>query len=142
MPASRLRPLFVYGTLVDEDVRAAVLGRRIAAERLRAARLSGFCRRYRAGATYPILVSAPAGVVDGILVAGLCAADLRRLIAFEGDEYALVERTVDLVPGGTAPAHLFLPEPWVPAGDADWALPDWRRRHKRRYLAAITGGPI
>jgi hypothetical protein len=125
---------FFYGTLMDRDVLTAVIGRVPPAHRWRPARLAGYRRVYRALASYPILVEAPGQAVDGILADGLGRREAAKLDAFEGDEYRLIERTVMTDGGVPIVAHLFLPVAGVPATGVEWALADWRRRHKREFL--------
>lgn len=91
---------FFYGTLMDEDVRALVVGRRAPPSACRPAVLAGYRRVFRDGAAYPILVRARAsegdGVtrVDGCLVAGLSKREISRLKVFEGEEYELTDLPV------------------------------------------------
>ncbi|TVR97948.1 MAG: gamma-glutamylcyclotransferase [Rhodospirillales bacterium] len=121
---------------MDRDVLACVLGRR-PPDRPRPARLNGYRRMVRAGASYPILVADPAAAVAGILVSGLDAHDQDRLRRFEGEDYRLDRLAVLVRCGGTMTAQVFMPQPWVQAGSEPWDLPAWRRRHKARYVARL-----
>ncbi len=133
------KPFFFYGTLLDPDVRAAVIGRPVPAEHLRAATLIGYVRRYRANASYPVLVPSEGARVDGLLVSGVRPPEVERLIAFEGDEYALIEIPVSPSHGTPLTAATFLSLPTVPATSEAWAFEPWRRRHKQAYLLRIAG---
>ncbi|HYU19764.1 MAG TPA: gamma-glutamylcyclotransferase family protein [Chloroflexota bacterium] len=96
-------PLFVYGTLLDPEVRAFVLGRRPDLETLRA-RLPGYRRSTESGFGYPFLVRAEEDAVDGMLIVGLTEADYALLDEYEdiGDAtYERVRAQVDLLGCGT-----------------------------------------
>lgn len=125
---------FFYGTLMDPDVLGAVIGCSALALRRERAVLSGYRRVYRQGAWYPILIPAPAKAVEGLLVASLASTERERLVAFEGDDYELVERTVRTTRGDSTHALTFIARPHVAASTQEWTLADWRRRHKREYL--------
>lgn len=130
---------FFYGTLLDDDVFALVTGRSIAPrDRCRAA-IHGYLRVFREGASYPILVAAAGGRVDGTLVAGLGPKETERLKTFEGEEYDLVPLIVHRHDRGPARAHVFMAKPWVAGSAEEWDLARWRRRHKRRYVARLRG---
>lgn len=128
---------FFYGTLMDDEVLAAVVGRRIAESRTSAAAISGFRRVYRRGAWYPILLDDPRGRVEGVVVRGLTVADAARLDAFEGREYRRVVRTVEVAGEGPAEAQVYLPVVGIPATDRAWDLEVWRRRHRAAYLRRV-----
>jgi len=134
---------FFYGTLMDADVLAAVIGRRIGPARIRDAVLDGFRRVYRRGASYPILLDDPEGRVDGVIVSDLTAADATRLDEFEGSEYRRAARAVAVPGEGTVEAQVYLTRPGVPASGQTWDLETWKRRHRAAYLARVrrSGSP-
>lgn len=74
---------------MDADVLQSVLGRPVAPECVRPARLSGFRRVTVLGRTYPMLLPHPLSCVDGQLIFGLGIVDFRRLDRYEGREYRL-----------------------------------------------------
>jgi hypothetical protein len=129
---------FFYGTLMDPEVLARVLGRPIVSLRRELATLDGYRRVYRQNATYPILIAAPGRRVDGLIVRGLTAADRKRLMAFEGNSYRLVALTVEGRRSGLIDAWTFLPIPEIVASTEPWTLASWRLRHKRTYLRQIS----
>lgn len=89
---------FFYGTLIDEAVRRAVLGRH-APLRVEPARLGGWRRVAVPGKAYPVVLAEPQASVDGVLARGLTAAARRRLEGYEdADLYAVVE--VEVIPVG------------------------------------------
>jgi len=138
---------FFYGTLMDADVRRAVLGPH-APRHVEPALLRGWRRLPVRGRTYPVIVADPAASVDGVLVRGLNAAARRRLERYEdADLYAAA--TVDVLPAGRARpvqalvfvANFVAKAPGVRRGSRRWEIGDWRRRHKRRFLLTLGRRP-
>ena len=129
-------PLFVYGSMRDEDVRALVLGRAPpAAVRTEPAWMPGTAVALVPGESYPHLVSAEGARAPGDLVHGLEVGSLDRILFFEGDEYAFVECVVERAGGERVAAMHFrgvaIPEaPVVP-----WSLEQWQSKEKPRFLA-------
>ncbi|MBM3648603.1 MAG: gamma-glutamylcyclotransferase, partial [Alphaproteobacteria bacterium] len=80
---------FFYGTLLDHDVMALVIGRRLPPSAFAPARLPGHVRRRAKGVSYPILVRDPGGEVAGVVVGGLTARDVDRLARYEGPRYRI-----------------------------------------------------
>ena len=128
-------PLFVYGSMRDEDVRALVLGRALPAGRTEPAWMPGAAVALVPGESYPYLVSAQGARAPGELIHGLEETCLDRILFFEGDEYALAECVVERAGGERVAAMHFggaaIPEaPVVP-----WSLERWRAREKSRFLS-------
>ncbi len=131
--------VFAYGTLIFPTVIEAVLGRLPEAV---PARLDGHTRLRMRGAVYPGAIARAGSSVQGRLYAGLDAAALARLDAFEGDAYERVELPVH-TPAGPARAHVYrvrdtdrellCDEPWDPAG--------FERAHLPAFRAAIRARP-
>lgn len=132
---------FFYGTLINADVRAMVLGREADPGTVLPARLPGFRPVYRRGASYPVLVEAPHGEACGIVVAGLSPADVRRLVAYEGEDYRIRGLPVVLEGRGPCPALVFLPRAPTIATDRPWSFAEWRRRHRRGFLQRLHPKP-
>ncbi|TAN47303.1 MAG: gamma-glutamylcyclotransferase, partial [Rhodospirillales bacterium] len=78
--------LFFYGTLMDDDVRKAIVGRPVD---VAAASLQGYRRVPVAGRTYPMLVPCQGQCIEGLLADGIDARELKRLIRYEGPEYRI-----------------------------------------------------
>ncbi len=129
--------LFVYGTLMDDDVLGRVVGRPVPASRIGVAFVDGFRRVYVKGSYFPILIEADGATVEGRLITGLGAQAVQRLTRFEGRQFQLKRLTVRLAHGRTADAECFLPVAGVDHTDDDWDLDTWRRRHKRAYLGRL-----
>ena len=126
-------PLFFYGTLMDAEVRALMLGRPID---VAPARLRGYRRVPVAGRPYPTLLISSNDCVDGVLAREILPEELKRLIAYEGAEYLLNDVQVLCNEGGLQDAQAFLTRPGIAiSAHLDWTLGDWQRRHKRRLLS-------
>lgn len=133
-------PLFVYGSLLDHDVIAAVLARPVSDIVLTSASLSGFRRQRVRGECYPVLVPHPEtfgfeSVVEGALVDGLSDADLDRIHFYEGEGYAL--RPLTVVVGEErrrTRVRVFLATSALEDSDEPWDLSHWQRTEKTLAL--------
>ncbi len=128
---------FFYGTLMDKDVLARVVGRPVPPARMEAAVVEGYRRLYVAGAWYPMLVPAPGGRVEGRLVSAIDARAAARIAQFESDAYALEALPVRAARRGAVRALTFMARPGVVAASEEWDLASWRRCHKRTYLRLV-----
>jgi len=125
---------FFYGTLMDANVLAAVVGRRISPTRMEAAVIEGYRRVYVAGAWYPMLVPAAGKRVEGCLVFGLGGDAAARIVRFEGRDYDRRAVTVSGARRGSTRALAFLARPGVRPSLREWDPASWRRHHKGAYL--------
>src|SRR5256885_442186 len=98
---------------MDPDVRRLVLGPLCPAA-VEPASLTGWRRVMLPGVTYPSIVRDPQGTVEGVVTGELASGARRRLIAYEGRDYDLVE--IDVVAGG----HRI--RAWMFSGSAAQAL--------------------
>jgi len=131
-----IRPLFVFGTLRDEDVRAVVLGRDPASVPTRAAVLPGQRTVTLPGETYPVLAPAEEAEAPGLLLE-LDAPALDRVAFFEGEEYGFDEARVRIAGGGCVPA-IVCGDRTAPRGPRRaWSLEQWCRDHKPSFLPAV-----
>lgn len=130
---------FFYGTLMDADVRAAVLGREVASSSVAPATLSGYRRVFVDGQAYPVLLPKAGGLLDGLFVRGLGGRDAALIDHFEGHQYYRQSIKIELKGGARAEALVYLPHGNVPVTDIDWAFDDWCRRHRLDYLRQIAG---
>jgi hypothetical protein len=128
---------FFYGTLLDRDVTALVLGRRLPRTAFAPAALPGHARRTVKGASYPIAVRDPKSEVAGAVVCGLSPRDVARLTAYEGPRYRIAPLKVR-ISGVLSIVSVFAPleERFQPTGGS-WELTSWQRRHKRAFLARL-----
>ena len=128
---------FFYGTLLDSDVAALVLGRRLPPAAFMPATLAGYVRRRAKGASYPIVVRDLRGEVRGALVGGLSSRDVARLSAFEGPRYRIASRKVK-VAGRLTMVSVFEPvESRFQPVSGCWDLAEWQRRDKRSFMARV-----
>src|SRR5262245_43733734 len=103
---------FFYGTLMDRELLALVIGRATDELRMEAATIHEFVCRRALNESFPILVPHPGGRVEGMLT-DLTAAEIARLkfyeaSDYEGAPYALTELPVECH-GELLPAQVFFP---------------------------------
>jgi hypothetical protein len=132
---------FFYGTLLDRDVTALVLGRRLPPAAWTPATLPGHARHRAKGVSYPVLQRDPRGEAPGAVVGRLSKRDVARLSAYEGPRYRIIFRNVR-VGDSLSRAAVFEPieggfEPVGGAGGASWDLAHWQRQFKRAFIQRI-----
>ena len=125
---------FFYGTLLDPDVRAHILGAWINRRDLPRARLPGYRRVFIRGRHYPVVVPSAGEAVEGVLAGGLDRRAVLRLARFESDEYVDAERTVLVEGGGALRARVFVAGPLAHPSDAPWTVEVWQRFHKGAFM--------
>ena len=129
---------FFYGTLLDPDITALVLGRRLPPATFMPAVLPGYSRWRVQGGSYPISVPDRKGEVPGAIVGGLSARDVARLAAYEGPGYRIATLKVKV---GEATTSVSVFEPIVSKlkpTNKPWKLALWQRRDKRAFLGRLT----
>ena len=128
-------PLFVYGSMRDDDVRTLVLGRIATAFRTEPAWMPGVAAALVPGESYPFLVSLEGSYAAGELIHGLDERCFNRILFFEGDEYTFVECEVERAGGDRVGAMHFggvaIPESPV----VTWSLERWQAQEKERFLS-------
>jgi gamma-glutamylcyclotransferase (GGCT)/AIG2-like uncharacterized protein YtfP len=132
-------PMFVFGTLMDEDLLRIVLGHAIPEQCREVAHLKGWRRPVIAGRTYPMLRPHATGRVAGLLLRDLNEQDRDRLDYYEGPEYRLGVVEVRSSGGTREQALAYLCPEGIAAGGRDWRLETWRLRHKRAAIARVRG---
>ena len=128
---------FFYGTLMDSDLQAVVLGGRLPAGV--SAVLDGYRRRTVAGADYPAIAPAKNSRVSGLLAGGLSPAMAARASLYEGPQYPAASLTVTTEDGTAHDAWTFLPVRGVRLSARDWSLDAWRQRRKSLTLKSAHG---
>ena len=136
-PAVTLPPLFLYGTLRDPDILAAVLGRTVFNHNFVAATAPDCAAVYFPDRLYPALVQRPGSTAPGLLLTEATADDLAALDAFEGDEYWRGSLQV-LTAMGPVAAEVYWPAITIAASALDWTLERWTHEHKRDVLSRET----
>lgn len=129
-------PLFVFGTLLDRDLLAQVLGRGVSDLRFTPGTVEGFRRSRARGESFPILVPQSGGRVEGVVIAGLSAADVARLCFFENG-YALSPVQVDTA-GQLVSARFFRNTDRLADSGESWAFETWRAFDKPLEMTAAT----
>jgi gamma-glutamylcyclotransferase (GGCT)/AIG2-like uncharacterized protein YtfP len=128
-------PLFLYGTLRDGDILAAVLGRSVGEGQLVAATAPACAAVYFPDQLYPALVRRPGAVAPGVLLLHASEDDIRALDAFEGDEYRRGPIAVMTAATGPLAAEVYWPAVAIAPSALDWTLERWTREHKPQILA-------
>ena len=139
LAAAGRQPLFFFGTLMDLDVLAYLLERPVDLDDLQPAAISGFRRVCAAGASYPVLVPWPDGVVEGRLFSRARTRDIARINHYESEEYLAELRLVTNAAEEQVAAWLYLGLDGLAAGDTDWSLGEWQRTAKAGFLRACDG---
>jgi len=121
-------PVFLYGTLRDPAMLAAVLGRMPERGELRPARLPGHAVRRAADTGWPALVPEPGAAAEG-LVLGSTHEDRARLDYIEaGWGYRRQPVELRLSEGGPLRAECYFPPAPLPPTYGPWSLPEWQAR--------------
>lgn len=128
---------FFYGTLMDPDVRSAVLGRAAGRITVQPAILAGFRRVHAPGKSWPVLVRAAGGRVEGVLAQDIDPPLARTLIRYEGTAYRLDRCRVRTASREVLPAAVFLPRT-PPAGGRNWRHDAWLARDKAAFLGRLS----
>jgi len=124
-------PLFVFGTLMDANLRYGVLGRTVPCHNLKPALVKRRATFYVDGRNYPMLCPHPSGRVLGLLIRNLTAQDWRLLDEYEGPEYILSPIAVQSPAGKRQPALTYLCPPHIKASYRRWKAS--KKRTKERW---------
>jgi len=129
---------FTYGSLMCDDIMAAVAGLRAAAV---PARLDGYRRSPVIGEHYPGMVPAAGDKVEGVLYLELPDTAWARLDAFEGDEYRREQVSVACADGRieTAWTYVFKPEYAARLAAGTWDFERFLETGKARFEARYLG---
>ena len=137
-PGDGDKHLFFYGTLLDEDVQARVLGRALPHNNRIPAVLRHFRAVYIAGQVYPMLLPHRGGGVEGVVAIGLNRDDLTRIAIYEGDDYRCERHQVIANESNTAlSVWLYRGQPNLRPSNRPWQLAIWQTKHKAMYLRAF-----
>ena len=129
---------FTYGSLMCDDIMAAVAGLRAAAV---PAQLDGYRRSPVIGEHYPGMVPAAGDKVEGVLYLELPDTAWARLDAFEGDEYRREQVSVACADGRieTAWTYVFKPEYAARLAVGAWDFERFLETGKARFEARYMG---
>jgi len=124
--------LFVYGTLMDDDVWKTVEVKNYESSE---AILLGYERRKLHGVSYPGIRRIAAGIVKGKVFWDVDVDDLIKLDAFEGDEYC--RKILPIKVNDTfvkAFAYELKPEFEHLMTNEEWSLDNFKHQGKRSFL--------
>lgn len=124
--------IFVYGTLRDPDLRAAVLGPETAQARAAVLPDAGVWRVR--DADWPAIRTVPGALCEGVLLTGLSPAARARLAFFEAAFTFDLRPVTVMAEGAPVAAEVFWPETDVPVTDVPWSLADWRTTGKPLFV--------
>ena len=133
-----MRRFFLYGTLMDPDVFAAVSGLDPSAVLLTPARLDGYQRHGAKGRLFPMVRRRNGAAIDGRLTDDLPEAAAVRLVWYERALYGLTDVTVSADSTGEVRAWLFDPYPGALPPGGGWDFEAWVREHKTATLARLA----
>ena len=132
-----LKPVFVFGTLMDPDLFSAITSKTISEKEMVPATALGWKRVVAAGKSYPMLVQAPGEQVEGYVIYGLDRDDLAKMQFYETDEYQLT--SIDLIVDGQAlEAQVYLNSGRLKASDQPWSFEDWKVTGKALAVAVAS----
>ena len=131
---------FFYGTLIDADVRATVLGPAARHRPVEPAVLPGYRCLTMRGCSYPVIVRSARGEVAGVLMHGLTRADFGRLLDYETEEYRAIDALVLTRTGKRIVAKVFVASARALPSPVPWNAADWQRRFKRNFLRRLRAG--
>lgn len=115
--------VFIYGTLLDDALRARLLGRDVVAK---PSILHGFEVREQREASLPAIVRNEGKIAHGLLLDDLTAAEVGRLHAYEVPfDYKPVSIDVH-VAGALVATQVYLPGQSVSVSDRMWSLARWQ----------------
>lgn len=118
--------LFFYGTLRHLPLLEIVLGRPAGALDAVPGALPDHAVFWVRDQSFPIIQARKGQAAPGLLLRGLSAADVDRLIFYEGGfGYDLRPATITLEAGGAAQGQAFFPRPGLWETDGSWDLDGW-----------------
>ncbi|MBF2759111.1 MAG: tRNA (guanosine(46)-N7)-methyltransferase TrmB [Ectothiorhodospiraceae bacterium AqS1] len=130
-------PLFIYGSIRDEDVRALVLGDAVRGISIEEAWMPDAALARVPGECYPYLspLSPRSGQrVRGDLIHGLDQRTIERIVYFEGDEYVLSECIVEDKDGKPVQAMYFEAVSIADGPFDPWSFDGWQAHDKMRFM--------
>ncbi len=126
--------VFVYGTLLNDEVFDALIKTSVAK---RSANLVGYKRVKVVGEVYPAIRPDGGGIVQGTLICGLKAEDLKSLDHYEGSYYKRVSVEVSL-PNNDKRAcetYVFRPDYYDMLSAEAWSNRHFRKIDMPRFLS-------
>ena len=134
--------LFFYGTLLDVEVRTAVLAHPTKDVDTIPATLNGYQAFYVAEKSYPGLLQKDGGQVSGLAFKNLSDSDINKLIVFEGQDYSLDPVSIITDDDEVISARVFIPGPAIQLSSKPWTLTEWAPLHKATFLEHTNPGDV
>ncbi|EEF34406.1 Protein AIG2, putative [Ricinus communis] len=142
--SSELHRVFVYGSLLEEDIVRVLLKR---VPRSSPAVLHGFHRFSIKGRVYPAIlpVSNNSSHVAGKVLFGISDPELRILDIFEDVEYQRTTVDVSLMDGGRSSSQILQAHTYVWENKTDpdlfgeWDFEEWKKAHMNDFLKMSIG---
>lgn len=130
--------LFVYGTLMDDEIFQIVAGERPSSDQ---AVLHGYIRKQVIGEVYPAIAEQSGDEVTGILYYNLTETALNRLDRFEGDQYDRRGVKVSLRTGQfvAAQVYVFSEKSKQRLAPDDWEYRTFLNSGKELFLTGYSG---
>lgn len=125
---------FFYGSLMDEELLEAVLGRAASHLTFTPGWLDGYVAETAHGYTFPTLIERRGERVDGVIAKGLTQADIDRIAYFEDTEYAPVVVDISTARSDVS-AQVFMATATLKTTGETWAFDKWKVEHKPLLLA-------
>lgn len=128
--------LFIYGTLISQEVYQLVTGRdRTGTEAV----VHGYSVRRLPGAVYPVMIESPGESAVGLILPNLTQDEFRRLDAYEDSFYLRLIVTAQLANGQTTKAwayilplnHKIKPSPEI------WTYDEFAASHLNAFLGRL-----
>ena len=134
MKNDRTQPLFVYGTLLFDEIVRSLIGRTPA---FRPATALGYEARMLRGVSYPGLVAVQGGRTEGLVFDDLSLTEWVALDEYEDDFYTVTEIEVLMEGGLSASALAYLVEGSM-ATPMIWTPAWFRSRHLSAFLGDLS----
>jgi ADP-ribose pyrophosphatase len=132
-----MKPVFVFGTLMDLDLFSAIISKNLTPEDMTPAIAKGWKRVVAAGKSYPMLVPSPDGEVHGFIIHNLDSDDLAKMQFYETDEYQLTSIALQ-VDDQPIEAQVYLNSGRLTASDQAWSFDDWKANGKALAVAVAS----
>ncbi len=120
-----MEPIFLYGTLCHDMLRAIVIGEEAGT---RPARLMDHAVHWAQGESFPLILAREGGCAEGLLLADPSAAALARMDYYEGAFGYRLETVQVLDEGQLRRACMYVPPQAGLRPGAPWDLADWAER--------------
>ena len=130
-------PLFTFGTLMDTELLQLVCEQSIDTLTLTPAWVQDHARRWVLDDHYPVLVPTPGQRTEGLILQGLDACAMERIVFFEGEEFSLKTLVVTQADGSSQTVQFFADNQRKPVSEMEWQLDDWQRSTKQDTLPRV-----